>query len=121
PGGPAADRGRRPADLAAIRLRAARPRRLGGRGPGANSRIAAVPRPPDRTSHVTPAEMVARAEALLVDLDGTLVDSTGPVRRAWDAFAARHGLDADCVHRFGQGRPSGETIRLLVPDADHEA
>lgn len=68
-----------------------------------------------------PAALVARCDALLVDLDGTLVDSTGPVRRAWDAFAARHGLDADRVHRFGHGRPSRETIRLLVPDADHDA
>jgi sugar-phosphatase len=69
---------------------------------------------------VTPAEIVARAEGLLVDLDGTLVDSTGPVRRAWEAFAARHGLDADRVHRFAHGRPSSETIRLLLPDADHQ-
>lgn len=59
------------------------------------------------------------AEALLVDLDGTLVDSTGPVRRAWDAFAARHGLDAARVHHFAQGRPSRESVRLLVPGADH--
>lgn len=69
---------------------------------------------------MTPAEIVARAEGLLVDLDGTLVDSTGPVRRAWEAFAARHGLDADRVHRFAHGRPSSETIRLLLPDADHQ-
>ncbi len=61
------------------------------------------------------------AEALLVDLDGTLVDSTGPVRRAWDAFAARHGLDAGHVHHFAQGRPSRESVRLLVPEADHAA
>jgi sugar-phosphatase len=70
---------------------------------------------------MTPAAMVARAEALLVDLDGTLVDSSGPVRRAWDAFAARRGLDADWVHRFAQGRPTRDTIRLLVPAADLDA
>jgi mannitol-1-/sugar-/sorbitol-6-phosphatase len=70
---------------------------------------------------MTPAALVAHADALLVDLDGTLVDSTAPVRRAWAAFATRHGLDADDVHSFAQGRPSRETIRLLAPDADHEA
>lgn len=69
---------------------------------------------------MTPAEMVACADALLVDLDGTLVDSTAPVRRVWAAFAGRHGLDGDEVHRFAQGRPSRETIRLLAPD-DHDA
>jgi mannitol-1-/sugar-/sorbitol-6-phosphatase len=61
------------------------------------------------------------AEALLVDLDGTLVDSSGPVRRAWNDFAGRHGLDPEHVHRFAQGRPSRETVALLVPGADHAA
>jgi sugar-phosphatase len=70
---------------------------------------------------MTPAELFARADAVLVDLDGTLVDSTAPVRRAWRAFAGRHGLDGDEVLRFAHGRPSRETIRLLAPDADHDA
>ena len=65
--------------------------------------------------------LVDAAGALLVDLDGTLVDSTGPVRRAWGAFAQRHGLDADHVHRFAQGRPSRESVRLLVPHTDTAA
>jgi sugar-phosphatase len=69
---------------------------------------------------MTPAELVARADALLVDLDGTLVDSTEPVRRAWGVFAGRHALDRDEVHRFAQGRPSRETIRLLAPNADQD-
>jgi sugar-phosphatase len=70
---------------------------------------------------MTAAAMLARAAALLVDLDGTLVDSTAPVRRAWTAFAQRHDLDAEAVERFAQGRPSRETIRALAPGADHEA
>jgi sugar-phosphatase len=61
------------------------------------------------------------AAALLVDLDGTLVDSTAPVRRVWDGFALRHGLDAEAVERYAQGRPSRETVRALAPDADQEA
>ena len=32
-------------------------------------------------------DLLARADALLVDLDGTLVDSTVPVRRVWREFA----------------------------------
>ena len=65
--------------------------------------------------------MLAGAGAVLVDLDGTLVDSTAPVRRAWRAFAARHRLDRDEVLRFAHGRPSRETVRLLAPHADHDA
>lgn len=70
---------------------------------------------------VSAAAFLAQADAILVDLDGTLVDSTAPVLRAWHAFADRHGLDPDAVHRFAQGRPSRESIRLLAPDADIDA
>jgi mannitol-1-/sugar-/sorbitol-6-phosphatase len=70
---------------------------------------------------MTAAQLFARAGALLVDLDGTLVDSSAPVRRAWYAFAARHGQDGERVHRFAQGRPSRETVALLAPNADQRA
>jgi mannitol-1-/sugar-/sorbitol-6-phosphatase len=70
---------------------------------------------------MTAAAMLASADAVLVDLDGTLVDSAGPVRRVWEAFASRHGLDGGAVHRFAQGRPSRETIRQLAPHSDHDA
>lgn len=33
------------------------------------------------------------ARALLLDLDGVLVDSTASVEQVWRAFAARHGID----------------------------
>jgi sugar-phosphatase len=65
------------------------------------------------------AEVLGGAQGLLVDLDGTLVDSSAPVSRAWTAFAKRHGLDPVEVHAFAQGRPSSETVRLLAPNADH--
>lgn len=65
--------------------------------------------------------LLHNAGAVLVDLDGTLVDSTGPVRRAWEGFAVRHSLNPEEVHRFAQGRPSRESIRLLAPDSDLEA
>jgi mannitol-1-/sugar-/sorbitol-6-phosphatase len=69
---------------------------------------------------MTPRALLARADAILVDLDGTLIDSTSPVRDAWAGFAERNGLDADEVHRFAQGRPSRESIRLLAPDSDQD-
>lgn len=69
---------------------------------------------------MTPATLIARAGALLVDLDGTLVDSTAPVRRTWSAFASRHGLDPAHVLRLAQGRPSRETIGMLAPHAGQD-
>jgi mannitol-1-/sugar-/sorbitol-6-phosphatase len=58
---------------------------------------------------------------VLVDLDGTLVDSEGPVRRVCGAFARRHGLDVETVYYFLYGRPPREAIPALVPGADHAA
>lgn len=69
---------------------------------------------------MTARELIDSAAALLVDLDGTLVDSSAPVERVWTDFAARHGLAPEEVLRFAQGRPSRETVRLLAPGADPE-
>jgi sugar-phosphatase len=70
---------------------------------------------------MTAAELIGGADAILVDLDGTLVDSTAPVRRVWSAFARRHHLEPDAVLRLAHGRPSRETVCLLAPVADHDA
>lgn len=70
-----------------------------------------------------PRSLLAGAGALLVDLDGTLINSDGPVNRAWRGFAVRHGLDPDEVAHAAHGRPSRETIRSLlgdVPDLTQE-
>ncbi|HLI58913.1 MAG TPA: HAD-IA family hydrolase [Solirubrobacteraceae bacterium] len=55
--------------------------------------------------------------AVLTDLDGTLVDSDPPMRRAWTAFADRQGLDPERVIAIARGRPSRETAAELAPDA----
>jgi mannitol-1-/sugar-/sorbitol-6-phosphatase len=59
--------------------------------------------------------------AILADLDGTLVDSVASSERAWGALARRRGLDEDETHRFAMGRPTRETIALLVPEDEREA
>jgi sugar-phosphatase len=61
-----------------------------------------------------PADIWSPA-AILADLDGTLVDSVASSERAWGALARRRGLDEDETHRFAMGRPTRETIALLVP------
>jgi mannitol-1-/sugar-/sorbitol-6-phosphatase len=65
--------------------------------------------------------MQIRCRALLFDMDGVLVDSTPAVARVWTAWANRFGLEPDEVVRQAHGRPSIETIRELMPKADHRA
>lgn len=58
--------------------------------------------------------------AILSDLDGTLIDSDPPMRRAWTAFAHRQGLDPERVIAIARGRPSRETAMELAPGAADE-
>ncbi len=63
---------------------------------------------------VPPAADLAAA-AVLLDLDGVLVDSTAGVERRWRAFAAAHGLDPAAVLAVMHGRRAVDTIRELAP------
>ena len=65
--------------------------------------------------------MIVTARALLFDLDGVLIDSTPAVTRVWAQWAVEHGFEPEKTVRDAHGRPSIETIRELLPDADHEA
>lgn len=56
--------------------------------------------------------------AILFDLDGVLVDSTGTIRRHWSAFAAEHGLDPDRVTDWVHGRRTIDCVRTLTPHLD---
>lgn len=62
--------------------------------------------------------MIVRAQGLLFDLDGTLIDSLPAVDRAWSAFALRHGLDPAEVLSKIHGRRSIDSIRDLLPEVD---
>lgn len=55
---------------------------------------------------------------LLFDLDGVLVDSTPAVARVWTKWAIAHDLDPEETVRKAHGRPSVETVRDFLPDAD---
>ncbi|GAA2442071.1 HAD-IA family hydrolase [Streptomyces macrosporus] len=60
------------------------------------------------------------ARALLLDMDGTLVDSDAAVERVWRAWAAEHGLDGDEVMRVAHGRQGYATMAELLPDRPME-
>ncbi len=64
-----------------------------------------------------------RVRAILFDMDGTLIDTTGPVERSWRSWAARHDLDPDAILAVCHGRRSIETVRRFAPagaDIDEE-
>lgn len=58
-------------------------------------------------------------KAVLFDMDGTLVDSTRVVERAWSWWAARHGIPLEAVLSFAHGRPTIATMEHFLPAQDH--
>jgi sugar-phosphatase len=60
-------------------------------------------------------------EAILFDMDGTLIDSGVCVNRQWERWADRRGLDVSAVLALSHGRRTVETMRLLLPEEDVSA
>lgn len=58
------------------------------------------------------------ARAVLLDMDGTLVDSTAVVERLWLEWAAPHGLDRDTVLHTVHGRQGWQSMAILLPERD---
>ncbi|MFF5256752.1 HAD family hydrolase [Streptomyces leeuwenhoekii] len=66
------------------------------------------------------ATSVLTARALLLDMDGTLVNSDASVERVWRRWAGRHGLDGDEVMKVVHGRQGYASMALLLPDRPME-
>lgn len=62
------------------------------------------------TEHMT----MHRANALLFDMDGTLVDSRLSVERTWRYFAKRYDLNIDDILSQSHGRSTAETVALFA-------
>ncbi|QNG20443.1 HAD-IA family hydrolase [Rhodococcus triatomae] len=74
-----------------------------------------------RLVDATGAEAVT-VQALLFDMDGTLVDSAMSIERVWLAFARRHVLDPVAVLTALPGRTAPDIVAgLLGPEADVDA
>lgn len=52
-------------------------------------------------------------------MDGTLVDSTEVVERAWRGWSARHNISLEDVLAFSHGRPTTATLERFRPGQDH--
>jgi HAD superfamily hydrolase (TIGR01509 family) len=62
----------------------------------------------------------AEVRAVLLDMDGTLVDSDAAVERGWRVWAARYGLPEADVLAIAHGSPAHITMRRLLPDLPAE-
>jgi sugar-phosphatase len=55
-------------------------------------------------------------DAVLLDMDGTLVDSTDVVIRQWRRWADRHGLPLDRILANSHGVLTIDTMRIVAPN-----
>ncbi|MGW2524738.1 HAD-IA family hydrolase [Streptomyces sp. NPDC001617] len=69
---------------------------------------------------VTTVPTVLTAHALLLDMDGTLVNSDAVVERIWRRWAEEHGLDPDEVMKVVHGRQGYASMAVLLPDRPME-
>ncbi|WP_392670168.1 HAD-IA family hydrolase [Streptomyces sp. LN785] len=63
---------------------------------------------------------VLNASALLLDMDGTLVNSDAVVERCWRRWALRQGLDPEAALKVVHGRQGYATMAVLLPDRPME-
>ncbi len=59
--------------------------------------------------------------AILFDLDGVLVDSTGSVDRQWRLWARERGIHEERVMDIAHGVRAVEVVRTIAPHLDAEA
>lgn len=59
-----------------------------------------------------------KCQAILFDMDGTLVDSTRCVEAVWSRWAERHGLEVNYVLAASHGRRTLDALREIAPQLD---
>jgi sugar-phosphatase len=57
-------------------------------------------------------------QAILFDMDGTLVDSTACVEAIWSRWAERQGLEPSQILAASHGRRTLDTLRDVAPHLD---
>jgi len=92
------------------------------RGVG-SPRVMAVHAPSARTVMLAGDQVVSMPvtsrTAVLLDVDGVLLDTGAAYARVWSRWAGAHGLDPEEVCAFTQGRRMNDTLRALLPGGDH--
>jgi sugar-phosphatase len=64
---------------------------------------------------------VGLVDAVLLDMDGTLVDSNAAVERAWTVWANEYGVEPAVAIAIAHGSPTESTVGHLPPGLDAEA
>ncbi|MEU6755793.1 HAD-IA family hydrolase [Streptomyces sp. NPDC046685] len=72
------------------------------------------------SASTTTAPVVLTAKALLLDMDGTLVNSDAVVERCWSEWAVSHGLDPQEALKVVHGRQGYATMAALLPERPME-
>lgn len=67
--------------------------------------------------------VILRCKGILFDMDGTLVDSSAVIERAWKWWSARHSIELAQIMAVQQGRPNRDVLKEFAPqlDIDEEA
>ena len=60
-----------------------------------------------------------RFEAVIFDMDGTLINSIPSVERSWETWAGEYDLTQEQIGGF-HGVPAQEIVRQLIPDANRD-
>ncbi|AZM89003.1 MULTISPECIES: HAD-IA family hydrolase [Streptomyces] len=77
--------------------------------------------PASTTTTTTPeSSTVLTARALLLDMDGTIVNSDAVVERCWREWALEHGLDPQEALKVVHGRQGYATMAILLPERPME-
>jgi mannitol-1-/sugar-/sorbitol-6-phosphatase len=66
---------------------------------------------------------ILHCKAILFDMDGTLVDSSAVIDRAWKWWTARHSIELAPIMAVQQGRPNRDVLQEFAShlDIDKEA
>jgi len=64
---------------------------------------------------------LGKIQAVLFDMDGTLVESDAAVERAWTRWAEEYDVDRGSVLAIAHGVPAIQTVRRIRADLDAEA
>lgn len=62
--------------------------------------------------------MLVRAQGLLFDIDGTIIDSARAVDLVWSRWGQTHGVDVSEILSICHGRRTTEVVSMLAPDLD---
>ena len=63
---------------------------------------------------------LSRLQAVLLDMDGTLVDSDAAVERSWRTWAAEYPVDPGRGPLIAHGLPALANVRRLLPDLSED-